>query len=114
MSGRPYDPPVPTVYRRLAFTTLYWPGWSFEAAMQHPIRARIIDHCAAYYVTKMETIIPISRIEREANAAATQYIRVQDACPYPFSTSAGRLFKEFFDLARENIAIGNATLRSPS
>ncbi|MDH6185512.1 hypothetical protein [Polaromonas sp. CG_23.6] len=101
MTTRPHDAPVPTVYRRLAFTTLHWPGWSFEAAMAHPTRARIIDQCATYYEKKMETIIPISRIEREANAAALQYSDINAACPYPFDTGAGRLFKEFFLLARE-------------
>jgi hypothetical protein len=101
VSGHPHDLPVPTVYRRLAFTTLHWPGWSFEAAVQHPTRARIIDYCATYYEKKMDPIIPISRIEREANAAALQYGDVNAACPYPFDTDAGRLFKQFFLLARE-------------
>jgi hypothetical protein len=103
MSGLPQDLPVPTVYRRLAFTTLHWPGWSFEAAIAHPTRARIIDACATYYEKKMETIIPISRIEREANAAALQHSDLNAACPYPFDTGAGRLFKQFFLLARENL-----------
>ena len=48
-------------------------------------------------------INPISRIEREAKQAARQYDCISDACPYPFSTDAGRLFKEFFLQARENM-----------
>ena len=95
--------PVPTVYRRLAFTTLHWPGWSFEAAMADPTRARIIDYCATYYEKKMDPIISISRIEREANAAAQEHSDINDACPYPFGTDNGKLFKRFFLQARENI-----------
>ena len=103
MSQHSQGTPVPTVYRRLAFTTLHWPGWSFEAAMAHPIRARIIDCCATYYQEKMDPIISISRLEREAIASARQHSCINAACPYPFDTDAGRLFKHFFWLARENL-----------
>lgn len=51
----------------------------------------------------MDPIIPISRIEQEAQKAAAQYRDINAACPYPFDTDAGRLFKEFFLLARENL-----------
>lgn len=95
-------PPRDDIFRRLAFSSLYWPGWSFEAAMQHPTRARIIGLIATHYPEKMDPIISISRIEREANQAATLYTDINAACPYPFDTNAGRLFKEFFMLAHEN------------
>ena len=59
----------------------------------------------------MDPIISISRLEREANQAATRYTDINAACPYPFDTNAGRLFKEFFLLAREK-STKNAPLAS--
>jgi hypothetical protein len=104
--------PVFQILRRAAFSGLYWPGWSFEAAMQDPTRARIIHLIATHCPPKMDhNIIPISRIEREAQQAAEQYDCVNAACPYPFGTHAGRLFKEFFLLARENMKQNPSRLR---
>lgn len=94
-------PPRADIFRRLAFSNLHWPGWTFEAAMQHPTRARIIGLIATNYPEKMEPIISIARLEREANQAATRYTDIDAACPYPFDTNAGKLFKEFFLLAHE-------------
>ena len=50
----------------------------------------------------MHEIIPIARIEREAAQAAQQYDCVNAACPYPFGTSAGQLFKHLCLQARES------------
>lgn len=47
-----------------------------------------------------EPIISLARIEQEAKAAAKTYDNVNDACPYPFSTKAGREFKAAFERAR--------------
>lgn len=58
----------------------------------------------------MDNIIPIARIEREALAAAHQYICVNAACPYPFGSAAGRLFKQFFLLAKNNNRTTSTTL----
>jgi hypothetical protein len=51
----------------------------------------------------MHDIIPIARIEREAAQAAKQYDCINAACPYPFDTSAGQLFKHLFLQARESM-----------
>lgn len=51
----------------------------------------------------MEPIIPIARIEREAIAAAQQHACINAACPYPFGSAAGRLFKQLFLLEQKNI-----------
>ena len=40
------------------------------------------------------------RIQAEAFAAARQYSNINDACPYPFASPEGRLFKEEFLWAR--------------
>ncbi|MFZ3141175.1 hypothetical protein [Polaromonas sp.] len=97
--------PVVHLLRQVAFSSLHWPGWTFEAAMQDPTRARIIHLIATHCPPKMDrhNIIPISRIEREAQQAAERYDGINAACPYPFDSHAGRLFKEFFLLACENM-----------
>ncbi|MEC5213289.1 hypothetical protein RCH06_001835 [Polaromonas sp. CG_9.5] len=50
----------------------------------------------------MHEIIPVTRIEREAAQAARDYSDINDACPYPFGSSAGQLFKHLFLQARES------------
>lgn len=105
-------PPRAEIFHRLAFSNLHWPGWTFDAAMQHPTRARIIDLIATHYPKKMEPIISIARIEREAYQAASQYADINAACPYPFETNAGRLFKQFFELAQQNMPAPTPSLTS--
>lgn len=51
----------------------------------------------------MPNIIPIERIEREALAAAKRYTDLNAACPYPFDSDAGHVFKAFFLQARRNM-----------
>ena len=51
----------------------------------------------------MHEIIPVARIEREAAQAAKRYTCINDACPYPFGSSAAHLFKQLFLAARENM-----------
>lgn len=48
-------------------------------------------------------IISLGRIEREAKAAAKQYSDINDACPYPFASAAGKAFKADFAAARAAI-----------
>ncbi len=43
-----------------------------------------------------EAITPIARITAEATAAATSGQPLNDACPYPFDSEAGRLFKHTY------------------
>ena len=42
----------------------------------------------------------ISKIEAEAIAATLKYSTVADACPYPFDSTHGRIFKRAFHLER--------------
>ncbi len=49
----------------------------------------------------MQTIVSIQQIKRDAIKAAHAYIDVNDACPWPFGTEAGRLFRTTF-LAERN------------
>lgn len=51
----------------------------------------------------MPELISIERIRREAQAAATRYSDVNDACPYPFLSDAGHAFRAEFEAAREAI-----------
>lgn len=46
-------------------------------------------------------IISIERVKKQAQEAAQKYANVNDACPYPFQTEAGRVFKDAFFIARE-------------
>lgn len=48
-------------------------------------------------------IISLSRIEREAKAAAKKYSNINDACPHPFQSAAGKAFKVAFTEARKEI-----------
>ena len=43
-----------------------------------------------------EPIVSIDEVKQEAAQAATRYTDVNDACPYPFYSEAGRLFKKEF------------------
>jgi hypothetical protein len=45
-------------------------------------------------------VTPIAQVEREAAAAARQFTDVNEACPYPFHSEAGRLFRAAFLQAR--------------
>lgn len=51
-----------------------------------------------------EPIVSRARIEEKARAAAKTYDDVNDACPYPFATDAGQLFKAEFLRARAVLA----------
>jgi len=55
------------------------------------------------------------RIQAEAFAAARKYSNVNDACPYPFHTPEGRLFKEEFLWARTMFQLQEKALqRTPA
>ncbi len=47
----------------------------------------------------MDPIVSIESIAKQANAAAEKFTNVNDACPYPFGTEAGRTFKRIFESA---------------
>jgi hypothetical protein len=46
------------------------------------------------------TVISLTRIEREAKAAAKLPGDINHHCPYPFDSDAGHAFKGFFNSAR--------------
>ena len=51
-------------------------------------------------------IIPIQRIQREAQQAAQQHANANSANPYPAGSSASLIFKEQFFIAKEQRAQG--------
>lgn len=60
-----------------------------------------------------EPIVSIDAIKKQAAAAAQQYTNVNDACPYPFYTDAGRTFKQEFTRVRLQIfAAKNASIKA--
>jgi hypothetical protein len=44
-------------------------------------------------------ILPIHKIKAEAEAAAKTSSNVNDCCPYPFGTDAGRTYRAAFEAA---------------
>jgi hypothetical protein len=67
---------------------------------------------------RIETAMPhefasLGRIEREAKTAAKTYSDVNDACPYPFSSDAGKAFKAAFLKAREAIDAKTIAAKQP-
>lgn len=50
----------------------------------------------------------IALIQEQAFKAAHQYTNVNDACPYPFGTEAGQVFKEHFVWARGVMALNES------
>lgn len=53
-------------------------------------------------------LIPVSRVQtlhKEAIAAARKYPDLRSACPYPFHTLDGRLFKLFYTSARDLLGL---------
>jgi len=47
-----------------------------------------------------DPIANIERIQAEASAAALTHSDINDACPYPWGSGAGRIFKQAFHRAR--------------
>lgn len=44
-------------------------------------------------------ILSIAKIEAEARAAAVLHSNVNNCCPYPFDTTAGRIYRLAFEAA---------------
>lgn len=80
-----------------AFDSLHWVGCTLQAAMQHPKRRQIIEFIAARHPKAMETITPITRIEKLAHQAAGLYTTACAANPYPPMSAAAALFADCFD-----------------
>jgi len=51
----------------------------------------------------MEQIVSIDQIERQARLDAQRYSDVNAACPHPFHTAAGRLYRKTFEQARDEL-----------
>lgn len=65
---------------------------------------RYADNFTTTTNTMPEPIISLERIQREAASAAAIYSDINDACPYPFFTDAGRAFKKAFIEERAKLA----------
>lgn len=63
--------------------------------------------------TMPHEIISLDRIEREAKAAAKKYSNINDACPHPFQSAAGKAFKKAFLTAREAIDAKTIAAKHP-
>lgn len=50
-------------------------------------------------------ILSPDQVKREAREAALIYSDINSACPYPFFSQAGQLFREEFLTARANMAL---------
>lgn len=50
----------------------------------------------------IKTGVKLEHVHEEARLAAAKFDSIDDACPYPFASDAGRLFKEFFQQAKEH------------
>ncbi len=51
-----------------------------------------------------DPIVSIEQIKTEARAAAAIYTDINDACPYPFGTSAAKIFESEFQWVRSVLA----------
>lgn len=110
-------PPVTQHHLLYAYAIIRPIGVSFEAAMQLPECAalrRVIEYKAAMLRTEAwnaifttTTMIDKDHIQAQARSAARHYSTMLEACPYPFGSEAGRVFKEEFIAAREGMAMGS-------
>lgn len=110
---------TPTGRQQQAFESLHWVGCTLQAALQHPKRRQIIEFIAARHLKTqraMETITPISRIEKLAHQAAGLYTSACAANPYPPMSAAAALFAQCFDAEQarrqERLQRTRATLKT--
>lgn len=105
----PTMPPVTLQHLLHAYLIIRPIGVSFEAVLQRPAcdaLRRVVECKAAQLladawnaVTNPTTTISMidkERIQQQARRAASLYHTLNDACPYPFGSEAGRVFKEEF------------------
>ena len=55
-----------------------------------------------------EPIASLKSILIEATKAARHYVDVNDACPYPFMSEAGRLYRNAFNAERNRLLMERA------
>ena len=73
-------PPVTMEHLRAAFELMAWRGWTFEAAMADPIRARVVRARAAqmrtqeYQRTHRRTVVPVRRYNPRDDRWCTQLV----------------------------------------
>jgi len=53
----------------------------------------------------ISNILDTTRIQHEAELAAKLYTDINDACPYPFGSAQGQVFKAAFKAAHERSII---------
>ena len=73
-------PPVTEAHLQAAFALMAWKGWTLEAALRDPIRARVLRACAAhlrtqeYQRTHRRTVVPVRRYDPRAGRWCTQRV----------------------------------------
>jgi hypothetical protein len=67
-SAKPDMPDVTDAHRKAAFCAMRWAGWTFDAAMADPVRAKVIE-CRAHHIrtaewvaTAQRTVVPVTRV----------------------------------------------------
>jgi len=61
----------------------------------------------------LEPIVPIDKIKQIAKDGAARGLSLDNACPYPFDTAAGRLFKEVYFFHKAALAMLATTEAQP-
>ena len=125
LSTAPTMPPVTLQHLLHAYLIIRPIGVSFEAVLQRPAcdaLRRVVECKAAQLladawaaVTNPTTLISMidkERIQQQARTAASLYRTLNDACPYPFGSEHGRIFKEEFLAERAALDIAEQEKQS--
>lgn len=73
-------PPVTREHLLAALAMLAWRGWTLEAALRDPIRAKVLRACAAhlrtqeYQRTHRRVVVPVRRYDPARNRWCTQRV----------------------------------------
>lgn len=73
-------PPVTREHLLAALAMLAWRGWTLDAALRDPIRARVLRACAAhlrtqeYQRTHRRTVVPVRRYDPRSGRWCTQRV----------------------------------------
>lgn len=73
-------PPVTNAHLQAAFALMAWRGWTLEAALRDPIRAKVLRACAAhlrteeYRRTHARTTVAVRRHDPSTGRWCTQLV----------------------------------------